>query len=183
MDNLFENEYTMETKYFKEYVYNVLCKKIICSGVIIGVIGILFFTMVHSKVAYITLTAGFIAFLSAILIPIVSAKELEKSAKSIEEKTKKRESLSYDIDSDGYGKAILTGTSEVLYNPDGIAMKLESKSYKQEDGQDILQYHAVNTRDEQYPFIAQQETIVNDFPCVSAKNLQHLQKNCLTQLC
>ena len=72
-------------------------------------------------------------------------------------------SFSYDIDSDGYGKAILTGTSEVLYNPDGIAMKLESKSYKQEDGQDILQYHAVNTRDEQYPFIAQQETIVNDF--------------------
>ena len=73
-------------------------------------------------------------------------------------------STSYDIDTDTLTyEARLSGTSEVLYNPDGIAMKLESKSYKQEDGQDILQYHAVNTRDEQYPFIAQKETIVNDF--------------------
>ena len=83
MDNLFENEYTMETKYFKEYVYNVLCKKILRSGVIIGVIGIMFFALVHSKVAYITLTAGVIAVLSAIFTPVVSAKELEKSAKRL----------------------------------------------------------------------------------------------------
>lgn len=69
----------------------------------------------------------------------------------------------YQIDSDGYGKTILTDTSEVLYNPDGIAMKLDCKSYKQEDGQDILQYHSLSVRDEQYPFIAQRETIVNDF--------------------
>ena len=83
MENMFENEYTMDTKYFKEYVYNVLCKKTIRSGVIIGVIGILFFAFVHSKVAYITLTAGVIAFLSAIFTPVVSAKELEKSAKRL----------------------------------------------------------------------------------------------------
>ena len=83
MENLFENEYTMETNYFKEYVYNVLCKKTICTGVIIGVIGILFFIMVHSVFSYITLTAGVIAFLSAIFTPMVSAKELEKAAKRL----------------------------------------------------------------------------------------------------
>ena len=72
--------------------------------------------------------------------------------------------ISYGIDTDTLSKETrLRGTSEVVYNPDGIAMKLESKSYKQEDGQDILQYHSLNTRDEQYPFIAQKETIVNDF--------------------
>lgn len=27
MNELFENEYKMETKLYKEYVYNVLCKK------------------------------------------------------------------------------------------------------------------------------------------------------------
>lgn len=71
---------------------------------------------------------------------------------------------SYGIDTDTFSKETrLRGTSEVLYNPDGIAMKLESKSYKQEEGQDILQYHVLDTRDEQYPFIAQKETIVNDF--------------------
>ena len=83
MENIFENEYIMETKYFKEYVYKVLCKKTIRSGVIIGVIGIMFFAFVHSKVAYITLTAGVIATLSAIFTPLVSAKELEKSAKRL----------------------------------------------------------------------------------------------------
>ena len=92
MEIFFKNEYTMETKYFKEYVYNVLCKKIIRSGVIIGVIGILFFAFVHSKVAYITLTAGVIALLSAFFTPVVSAKELEKAAKRLNngniEKTK-----------------------------------------------------------------------------------------------
>jgi len=82
---------------------------------------------------------------------------------------------SYGIDIDTLSKeARLRGTSEVVYNPDGIAMKLESKSYKQEDGQDILEYHNVTTRDEQYPFIAQQETIVNDFghgPSVGTKHI------------
>ena len=43
----------------------------------------MFFAFVHSKVAYITLTAGVIATLSAIFTPLVSAKELEKSAKRL----------------------------------------------------------------------------------------------------
>lgn len=92
MENFFENEYTMETQYFKEYVYNVLCKKAIYSGAIIGVIGILFFSLVHSEFSYITLTAAIIALLSAIFTPIVTTKELEKAEKRLNngkiEKTK-----------------------------------------------------------------------------------------------
>ena len=95
MENMFENEYTMETKYFKEYVYKVLCKKTIRSGVIIGVIGILFFVFVHSKVAYITLTAGVIALLSAFFTPVVSAKELEKAAKRLNNGNIKKQKLNF----------------------------------------------------------------------------------------
>ena len=38
MENLFENEYKMETKLYKEYVYNVLCKKTIIIGLIIMIL-------------------------------------------------------------------------------------------------------------------------------------------------
>lgn len=78
-----ENEYTMETKYFKQYVYNVLCKKLILNGLIIGLIGILFFIFVHSKVSYIVLTAAIIAFISAILTPVVTTKELERTSERL----------------------------------------------------------------------------------------------------
>lgn len=67
----------------------------------------------------------------------------------------------YKIDEDTLSKN-LSHTSEILYNPDGIEMRVEHKSYRQENGQDVLEYHSVNTRDEQYPFIAKEETIVNE---------------------
>lgn len=70
--------------------------------------------------------------------------------------------LIYDIDLHGEGKAILNSTNESLYNSDGIIMKTEGKTYEQEDGQDVLKYHYVLTRDKQYPFISQEETIVNN---------------------
>ena len=92
MDNLFENEYKMETKYFKEYVYNVLCKKTIVTGFITSVIGLLFFYFVPSQNSYIILTAAIIAFIAGILTPIITTKELENTEKRLNngiiEKTK-----------------------------------------------------------------------------------------------
>lgn len=83
MDNLFENEYKMETKYYKEYVYNVLCKKTIIMGFIIALIGILFFFLTSSQNSYIVLTAAIIAFISAILAPIITTKQLEEAEKRL----------------------------------------------------------------------------------------------------
>lgn len=83
MEDLFENEYKMETKYFKEYVYNVLCKKTIIAGFIIALIGILFFFLTFSQNSYIILTAAIIAFISAILTPIITTKQLEEAEKRL----------------------------------------------------------------------------------------------------
>lgn len=83
MDEIFENEYKMETKYFKEYVYNILCKKTIITGFIILLIGILFFFFTSSQNSYIVLTAAIIAFISAILTPIITIKQLEETGKRL----------------------------------------------------------------------------------------------------
>ena len=55
METLFENEYKMETKYFKEYVYNVLCKKISIIGFIIALMGIIFSCFTSNQYLYIIL--------------------------------------------------------------------------------------------------------------------------------
>jgi len=81
MDNLFENEYKMETAFFKEYVYNVLCKKTIIIGFGVALIGILFLCFASNQISYIILTTAIIAFISAILTPIITTKELEKAEK------------------------------------------------------------------------------------------------------
>ena len=83
MKKLFENEYKMETKLFKEYVYNVLYKKMIISGLIISLIGILFFCLITSPIAYIILTASIIAFICSIFGPIILSKELEENSKRL----------------------------------------------------------------------------------------------------
>ena len=73
----------METKYYKEYVYNVLCKKTIIMGFIIALIGILFFFLTSSQNSYVVLTAAIIALISAILTPIITVKQLEEAEKRL----------------------------------------------------------------------------------------------------
>ena len=83
MSKIFENEYTMETKYFKEYVYNVLCKKTIITGFIIALIGILFFFFTNSQNSYIVLTAAIIAGIASLFTPIITTKQLEDAEKRL----------------------------------------------------------------------------------------------------
>lgn len=133
MEKLFENEYTMETKFFKEYVYNVLCKKIIITGFIIGLIGILFFYFIPSPNAYIILTAAIIASISAIFTPIVTIKELEKASKrfnnGIIEKTNIKFSNNIVIDE---GKVHLefeySQITKVVQTKNFIALKTSEQS-------------------------------------------------------
>ena len=95
MDNLFENEYKMETKYFKEYVYNVLCKKTIIIGFLTALIGILFFCFTTTKSSYIILTTAIIAFICAIITPIVTTKELEKAEKRLNNGTIEKTNIKF----------------------------------------------------------------------------------------
>lgn len=92
MENLFENEYLMERKYYKEYVLNVLCKKIIITGLLVMIFGLIFTVFVGLENAKIVLTAAIIAGAASILTPVVTIKQLEDTEKRLNngkiEKTK-----------------------------------------------------------------------------------------------
>lgn len=80
---LFENEYTMETKLYKEYVYNILCKKTIIIGLLVAIIGLIIFIFVHSDKSYMILAASIISVVVAIITPIMTIKQLEESEKRL----------------------------------------------------------------------------------------------------
>lgn len=92
MENLFENEYLMERKYYKEYILNVLCKKIIITGLLVMIFGLIFTVFVGLEDAKIVLTAAIIAGTASILTPVVTIKQLEDTEKRLNngkiEKTK-----------------------------------------------------------------------------------------------
>lgn len=83
MNELFENEYKMETKLYKEYVYNVLCKKTIIIGLIIMILGIFMFFVMDQDKSYVMLTAGIIAGVASIMTPILTVKQLEETEKRL----------------------------------------------------------------------------------------------------
>ena len=83
MNEVFENEYKMETKLYKEYVYNVLCKKTIIIGVIILILGIFMFFVMDQDKSYVMLTAGIIAGVASIMTPILTVKQLEETEKRL----------------------------------------------------------------------------------------------------
>lgn len=83
MKELFENEYIMETRFFKEYVYNILCKKQIIIGLIIAIIGIFLFVFIDDKISYMILVISIISGAYSILIPIITTKQLEQMAKRL----------------------------------------------------------------------------------------------------
>ena len=58
---------------------------------------------------------------------------------------------------------MLSGDSRTILNSDGIAMESERKLYKQVDGEDKVKYHSIAKRDAEYPFIAQEEVLVDDY--------------------
>ena len=83
MNEVFENEYKMETKLYKEYVYNVLCKKTIIIGVIILILGIFMFFVMDQDKSYVMLTAGIIAVVASRMTPILTVKQLEETEKRL----------------------------------------------------------------------------------------------------
>lgn len=83
MDDFFENEYMMNNKFFKEYVYSVLHKKTIITGLIVMFIGILIYILMGKEKATIVITAAIIAGIAALLTPIITVKQLEETEKRL----------------------------------------------------------------------------------------------------
>lgn len=83
MDILFKNEYTMRTEFFNEYVYNVLCKNMTIAGVLISLLGIVFFFFADEATSYVVLTAAIISGIAAILTPITMVRQLEETEKRL----------------------------------------------------------------------------------------------------
>ena len=80
MEIKFINEYKLNRKLIKEYVYNVLCKNIITSGYALTIISlILFFVNKETLV----LTISFISLITTILTPILTINQIEENSKKL----------------------------------------------------------------------------------------------------
>lgn len=82
-EEIFQNEYTMTIKLIKEYVYKILCKKIIFMGYIIFVLGIILFFTFENQVVYAMITASFISVICALFTPIIAIKQIEETSKRL----------------------------------------------------------------------------------------------------
>ena len=82
-EKIFQNEYTMSIKLIKEYVYQILCKKIIFIGYIIFIVGIILFFIFENEKSYIMLTAGCISGICALFTPIITVKQIEENSKRL----------------------------------------------------------------------------------------------------
>ena len=80
---MFENEYIMTRKYTKEYVYHILCQKIILVGMTIFLFGLLLFFFLQGSIRYVMFTASFVAVACAVLGPIVMVRQLEETSKRL----------------------------------------------------------------------------------------------------
>jgi len=82
-EEIFENEYTMTKKLFKEYVYNVLYKKMIILGCIVAILGIIMFVLIKDRQAYEMLIIAFILGFSILVTPIIVVKQFEETSKRL----------------------------------------------------------------------------------------------------
>lgn len=77
---------------------------------------------------------------------------------------------------------MLSGDSRTILNSDGIAMESERKLYKQVDGEDKVKYHSIAKRDAEYPFIAQEEVLVDELDKYTGTRYMAINMKDLAQL-
>ena len=77
------NEYTMNKKYINEYVFLVLCKPLLISGILIGLFGILFFLIVGSDASKLCLFGGLMALTAGVIAPFSTSKEIFENSKRL----------------------------------------------------------------------------------------------------
>ena len=82
-EKIFQNEYTLNINFIKEYVYHVLCKKMIFIGYIIFILGIILFFTMENQLSYVMITAGFVVGICALFTPIITVKQIEENSKRL----------------------------------------------------------------------------------------------------
>ncbi len=80
---MFENEYTLNHSLIKEYVLKVIGKKSILMSVFLFVLGLIMFFVSNDHLKYSMLVCSFIGIFCAIGIPISLIKNIESSAKRL----------------------------------------------------------------------------------------------------
>ena len=89
---MFENEYTMNRTFIKEYVFNIVGKNSMMMGVFLFILGSVMYYVSSDSLKYAMLACSFIGIFCAIMTPIVLIKNFEETAKRINngniEKTK-----------------------------------------------------------------------------------------------
>lgn len=80
MEIKFINEYKLNRKLIKEYVYNVLCKNIIISGYALTIISLILFFVNKETLM---LTISFISLITTILTPILAINQIEENSKKL----------------------------------------------------------------------------------------------------
>lgn len=80
MEIKFINEYKLNRKLIKEYVYNVLCKNIIISGYALTIISLILFFVNKETLM---LTISFISLITTILTPILTINQIEENSKKL----------------------------------------------------------------------------------------------------
>ena len=78
---MFENEYTMNRKLTKEYVFKIIGKRMMIIGLSIFLLGIIMFLLFDDNIKYVMLTCSFIALFCAVMTPIIMVNDLEKISK------------------------------------------------------------------------------------------------------
>ena len=80
MEIKFINEYKLNRKLIKEYVYNVLCKNIIITGYALTIISLILFFVNKETLM---LTISFISLITTILTPILTINQIEENSKKL----------------------------------------------------------------------------------------------------
>jgi len=82
MEIRFINEYKLNRKLIKEYVYNVLCKNIIITGYALTIISLILF-FVNKETNLVMLTIFFISLITTTLTPILTSNQIEENSKKL----------------------------------------------------------------------------------------------------
>lgn len=92
--SMFKNEYTINNKLIKEYVFCILCKDIIIWGLILSIL--LFMLFLLDNALYINLVLCFLILLFIIFFPFMIIKKLEDNEKILNNGKIEKTSILFD---------------------------------------------------------------------------------------
>lgn len=80
MEPNFTNKYTLNDKLIKEYVYKILCKKIIITGIILTILSLLLFVILKKDYM---IVISLISLITTLLTPQLTIKQIKETSKKL----------------------------------------------------------------------------------------------------